>query len=234
LSLPEYDRSPGDEASISKARAKLRRDITQWRAYQINHFPKIRDHIPITDSTRPEDDNLLLPSAFSLALRIDLGLGDVAAIEYDLREGQAHDALHAVREAIKTFNYNISFKKTNIHGQRANTRAQAFLQSLTRDKVSAADKYRRARAALVKLGLSQDDTTLQPLYDNELWMKNVNEPRKLGETVIPDPWFWTVGRPNGMSKAQEADWSQESAYILLITRSCTFICCHSGSGEMVP
>jgi hypothetical protein len=49
----------------------------------------------------------------------------VAAIEYDFCEGQAHDVLHAVREAIKTYNYNISFKKTNIHWQRANTQAQA-------------------------------------------------------------------------------------------------------------
>ena len=70
-----------------------------------------------------------------------LGLDDLGAIEYDLREGQAYDALHEVREAIKTFNYNLAFKKTNIHGQRANTHAQSFLRSLTGDKVSAADKY---------------------------------------------------------------------------------------------
>jgi hypothetical protein len=216
VSLSEYERSRGDEATISKARSKLRRDIIQWRAYQVNHYPKICDHIPITDSTRPEEDHLQLPSAFTSAQRNDLDLGDVAVIEYDLREGQAHDALHAVREAIKTFNYNIAFKKTNIRGQRANTRAQTFLQSLAKDKVSAADKYRRARVALVKLGLSEDDKVLQPLHDSELWMKNVNEPRKLGETSTPDPWFWTVGRPNGMSMAEEADWSQESMYIPFI------------------
>jgi hypothetical protein len=69
--------------------------------------------------------------------------------------------------------------------------------------------------ALLKLGLLEDDKVLQPLHDNQLWMKNVNEPRKLGETATPDPWIWTVGRPTGMSKEQEADWSQESPCVRL-------------------
>jgi hypothetical protein len=168
----------------SLARTKLHRDLIQWRAY---HYPQLHSHIPITDSAKPEDDSLQLPSAFSAAQRDDLGLASLAAIEYDLREGQAHDALHAVREAIKTFSYNLAFKKTNIFGQRANSRAQSFLQFLSKDKVSAADKYRRAHAALLKLGLPTDDTVFQPLHDDQLWMKNVNEPRKLGETITPDP-----------------------------------------------
>jgi hypothetical protein len=215
VSLPEHERSRGDEASISKHQTKLRRDIVQWRTYLFDHYPMLRDHIPISDSTKPEDDHLQLPSAFTTTQQTGLGLADLTAIEYDLREGQAHDALHAVREAIKTFNYNLAYKKTNIHGQRANTRAQSFLQSLSKDKVSAADKYRRARIALLKLGLPEDDKVLQPLQDNQLWMKNVNEPRKLGETVTPDPWIWTVGRPMGMSKEQEADWSQDSPCVHL-------------------
>jgi hypothetical protein len=32
---------------------------------------------------------------------------------------------------------------------------------------------------------------------DQLWMKNVNEPQKLGETI------WTVGHPKGLSKEQE-------------------------------
>ena len=74
-------------------------------------------------------------------MRASLGLDALTAIEYDLREGQAHDALHAVREGIKTFNYNLAFKKVNIHGQSADTRAQTFLKGLATEKVSAADKY---------------------------------------------------------------------------------------------
>jgi hypothetical protein len=67
------------------------------------------------------DDSLQLPSAFSATQRDDLGLANLATIEYDLHEGQAHDALHAIHEAIKTFNYNLAFKRINVFGQRANS-----------------------------------------------------------------------------------------------------------------
>jgi hypothetical protein len=192
----------------------LRRDIQQWRAFQLARYSQLHDHITLVDSSTPEIQSLKLPSSFTSAQRATLGLDDLAAIEYDLREGQAYDALHEVREAIKTFNYNLAFKKTNIHGQRANTRAQSFLRSLAGDKVSAADKYRRARTALLSLGLREDDKVFQPLYDNQLWMKNVNEPRKLGEKAVVDPWIWIVGRPKGMSKEEEADWSLDSKFRL--------------------
>jgi hypothetical protein len=186
--------------------------MLQWRVYLFNHYPRLRDHIPAVDSTKPEYDSLQLPLVFTPSQQINFGLTNLAAIKYDLCEGQAHDALHVVCEAIKTFNYNLAFKKTHIHRQRANTRAQTFLQSLSKDRVSTADKYRHARVALLKLGLPKTDTVLQPLRDDQLWMKNVNEPQKLGETALNDPWIWTVGRPKGLSK-QQADWSEESTYI---------------------
>ena len=91
--------------------------MLQWRAYLFDHYPRLRNHIPAADSTKPEDDSLQLPSVFTPSQRINFGLTDLAAIEYDLCEGQAHDALHVVHEAIKTFNYNLAFKKTNIHEQ---------------------------------------------------------------------------------------------------------------------
>ena len=107
--------------------------MLQWRAYLFDHYPRLCDHIPAVDSTKPEDDSLQLPSVFTPSQRINFGLTNLAAIGYDLCEGQAHDALHVVCEAIKMFNYNLAFNKTNIHGQRANTPAQNFLQSLSKD-----------------------------------------------------------------------------------------------------
>lgn len=212
--MSETEPSPASNAAVSKARSKLRRDLQQWRAFQLARYSQLHDHITLVDSSTPEIQSLKLPSSFTSAQRATLGLDDLAAIEYDLREGQAYDALQDFREAIKTFNYNLAFKKTNIHGQRANTRAQSFLRSLAGDKVSAADKYRRARTALLSLGLREDDKVFQPLYDNQLWMKNVNEPRKLGEKAVVDPWIWIVGRPKGMSKEEEADWSLDSKFCL--------------------
>jgi hypothetical protein len=196
--------------AITAARAKLRRDIVKWRSTQFDIFPKLRDHIPSVDFAKPEEDALLLPSSLSVDRRNQLGLTEVAPIEYKLREGQAHGALQKLRQSIKEFNANLAFKKINIHGQGPCTRAQAFLQSLCADKVNAADQYRRARAALLSLGLPKDDKVLQELRNDQLWMKNVSAPRTLGATNEGgDPWFWSAGRPAGLTKEEDDEWSQE-------------------------
>jgi hypothetical protein len=162
------------------------------------------------DNLLPEDEDLLLPSSLSEPNRHALGLSNLATIERSLREGQAHDALHDLRIAIQTFNYNLNLKKTNVHGQGLNTRWQQFLQSITQNKVSEADKYRRARLALIALGFSEDDKSLQPLKDNQLWGKNDSAAPALGETKKEEPWFWTVGRPSGLDPVEELAWSLES------------------------
>ena len=66
--------------------------------------------------------------------------------------------------------------------------------------------------ALLKLGLPKTNLVLQLLCDDQLWMKNVNEPQKLGETAVNDSQIWTVGHPKGLSK-QEPGWSENSMYI---------------------
>jgi hypothetical protein len=35
-------------------------------------------------------------------------------------------------------------------------------------------------------------------------------PRQMGDDNKPDPWFWTVGRPGGMTHEEESEWSRES------------------------
>ena len=114
-----------------------------------------------------------------------------------------HNALRSLRLAIQTFNYNLKFKKTHVHSQGLNTRWQQFLQSLSKSKVGAADKYRRARKALLALGLCPTDKSLQPLLDSQLWGKNDSTAPDLGETKKEEPWFWTVGQPSGLSVSEE-------------------------------
>ena len=187
----------------------MRKALVKWRASQFNLYPKLRDQITSVDPLKPEEEELLLPSSFSQPMRSALGLDDLAKTEFALREGQAHDALESVRLSIKTFNHNLQYKAKNIHGQGPNTRAQAFLSTLSADKISAADNYRRARSALLALDLPEDDPTLRPLFDNQLWMTNISQPMQLGDSKKEDPWFWSVGRPRGLSEAEEKDWSIE-------------------------
>ena len=117
------------------------------------------------------------------------------------------------------FNHNLKFKQVQIRGQGLNTRWQNFLGTLSQSKISAADKYRRARRALIALGLSEKDLSLQPLLDNQLWGKNKSTTASLGETKQEEPWFWSVGRPSGLDPVAEREWSLESMFLQSICSS---------------
>jgi len=126
---------------LVNARLKLRRDLNKWRRTQLDLYPKLAEEDDIVNAAEPESDRLLLPSDFDEPRRRFLGLGELAKVEYALREGQAYDALDKLRLAIQTFNHNVKFKINQVRGQGPNTRAQAFLRTLSNDKIGAADKY---------------------------------------------------------------------------------------------
>lgn len=195
--------------AIRKARQKLQQALVTWRQNQFQFCPLLRPSIDAVDPASPEREKLLLPSSFNEGLRKRFGLTSLAIIEYKLREGQAYDALEDLREKIKIFNVNLDFKKKNVFGQGPSTRAQDFLKQLTADKVTAADKYRIAYQALTRLGLSRAETELQELRDDELFGKDASRLAKLGDSKNGDPWFWTVGRPQGLSDKEQAEWSLE-------------------------
>jgi hypothetical protein len=127
--------------AISRARAKLSRDLGIWRKTQLQRYPKLCDHIPVVDFTTPEAEHLKLPSAFTQEMCCSLRLGDLGAVEYSLREGQAYDALSSLRQVIQEYNYNLLDKRHNVHGVAAGIRSESFLRILTSDKRSSANKY---------------------------------------------------------------------------------------------
>ena len=93
----------------------------------------------------PEKERLNLLSSFNQAFCSQLGLDELAKVEYALREGRAHDVLEDVWLAIQAYNYNVGFKKLNVHGQGPNTRAQKILKDFNAQKLDAADKYQPHR-----------------------------------------------------------------------------------------
>jgi hypothetical protein len=50
-------------------------------------------------------------------------------------------------------------------------------------------------------------------------MKDINEPHAFGSGHVQNPWFWSVGRPSGMSEAKDADWGIEGVF-------CYYFCPH--------
>ena len=208
VSVTANKKSP-ESLALASARSKLQTDLIKLRAMQFSLFPALQSVITSVDPTFPEKESLYLPSSFSESFRMAYGLNELGKIEYQLREGRAHDALQSIRTSIKTFNHNLDLKKTAVFGQHANTRAQGFLKQLAADKVSGAEKYRRMRAALIALGLPQNDTVLQQLDDDQLWGKDTSHMSQLGDSKRQDPWFWSVGRPSNLSPAEDLEWSIE-------------------------
>lgn len=210
-----HSRTEAQTDSLLKMRVKLRQDLVDWRKRQYNFCPSLKDRIDAVDPTSPELESLFLPSAFrQSSAREKLGLAELAEVEYELRLGQAYDALNDVRTKIKIFNTNLDYKKHNVFGQRSNTRAHQYLQTLSVDKVSAADKYRQARQALLILGLPKNDESLRPLHDHELWGKDTSHLGQLGDTKREEPWFWTVGIPSRLSKTEQTEWSVECEFLM--------------------
>ena len=192
------------------AHLKLRCDLNNWCKSQLDLYPQLQDELDVINLAELEKQKLLIPSDFGDAHRRSFGIHKLARVEYSLQEGQAHDVLDRVRLAIQTFNYNMKFKTNNVRGQHTNMWAQQFLLSLSKDKVSTANKYRHIQTALLTLGLSENDKSLQPLLDNQLWCKNKNAPVAQEDAKTEDPWYWMVGRPSGLSPVEEAEWQIES------------------------
>ncbi len=192
---------------LLKMRIKLHQDLFDWRKLQYGYCPSLNDCIDAVDPNTPELANLFLPSSFQGSS--DHEMTELAKLEYELQLGQAYDALDEVRTKIKIFNFNLDFKKNNVFSQRPNTRVQQYLKTLSADKINAADKYRQARQALLNLGLSKNDQSLRPLHHHELWGKDTSHLARLGDTKKEEPWFWTVGMPNGLSEAEQTEWSVE-------------------------
>ena len=180
-----------------------------WKRSLYARFPHL-DHNTTTNHLLPEQEPLMLPSSINEHTCQALGLQALVDIELTLRKGQAYDALNKLRTSIRVWNYNFEFKKNEVRGQKQNTRAQRFLNTLREDIKSAAATYCRARAALLQLGMAEDDVVFRPLLDSELYLKNTSKPAKLGDNRKEDPWFWYTGLPSNMTLSESNSWGTES------------------------
>ncbi|KAJ7466564.1 hypothetical protein B0H11DRAFT_1733162 [Mycena galericulata] len=197
-----------DADVVTVARVRLIDNISDLRTRQVHRCPQLSRLMNDIDVEKPEKEALFLPSEFNSATRADLNLDALAHVEYTLRQGQAYDALGELRSAIRTLNVNVGFKKASLHGTSSNTRAQDYLKTLANNVQITGSSYRRARKALVQLGLPEDDDSLQPLLREHLRGKD-GKAQAAGQVKESDPWFWRVGRPAGLTAAQEAEWNNE-------------------------
>ncbi|KAF8833231.1 hypothetical protein BDN67DRAFT_917406, partial [Paxillus ammoniavirescens] len=74
---------------------------------------------------------------------------ELEEIKWKLQEGQAHDMLNELQQALRSRTYMLKFKDRFLHGQGANTRACNCLKSVDNKINASASKYRAAHHALL-------------------------------------------------------------------------------------
>ncbi|KAJ6449491.1 hypothetical protein C8R45DRAFT_849722, partial [Mycena sanguinolenta] len=139
---------------------KLRRKIDAWMAVQELFMPEVaglrerenaaRERVAVTQALpgiRAQDMQLWLPSAIGGKARCDASLQEY---EFDLRHGQAVQALEDMRGALLLRTHEWRYRD-GVHGVKAKMRSSTRVEGIQARIDSAAAEYRAARAALVKL-----------------------------------------------------------------------------------
>lgn len=127
----------------------------------------------------------------------------LVVLEFELREGQAWDALAELRSGLRFKSQAVRFKVDFVTGVHATTRAMATLQKLQQRIDADSSQYRVAWDALCVLGPSlQDDqahagwltTPLRTLLTQDIRMMNEadSDSRRQTEGTRTTSWIWTT------------------------------------------
>ncbi|KAG8902563.1 hypothetical protein FRC00_002447 [Tulasnella sp. 408] len=173
-------------------------------------------------SQDPTQQNLYLPSSFSKPLRQEYGLTVLARKEGELRIGNAHDHLAALKDALGLQRMLIQAKRAHVRGNEPRTRAETTVKRAGEVIKRHKEGYRRNWILMGKLGVD--------LVGNDSPAKGLKELKEddmksLGEFINSDaysgnagelPWIWrTVGtmllHGAGVTDVKQAvrDWEQE-------------------------
>ncbi|KIJ43582.1 hypothetical protein M422DRAFT_47829 [Sphaerobolus stellatus SS14] len=98
-----------------------------------------------------------------------MDLMKAAALKLRLREGQAYDALNSICQTLIYLSGNLISRSEHI-------REQKMADLLAKH----CDTYRRAREALLNLGMSTNDTAFQELKDEDLVMESGPSKKTMG------------------------------------------------------
>jgi len=99
-------------------------------------------------SVAPEHIALLLPSAIDASYHSTPALASLVAIEDQLQNAQAFEALETIRRQLSTRSIAVKFKIKNAKGQGANTKSRTLISQIEGRLRAAQHRYNRARAAL--------------------------------------------------------------------------------------
>ena len=151
-----------------------------------------------------EQARISLPSSFPRSARIQMGLEKVAKVEAELREGQANDALEALRASLAEKSLRFRTQVKPAKGQKTMTRAWDSIHKADKQIRGAVQCYHLARGALKELGVSAELLgRYQEIQKKDLKMsRDVVEENRVGQRSSELPWFWRLDRKWEMNRGE--------------------------------
>jgi hypothetical protein len=205
--------SLGSRSNLSSQRQALGEEIDSWRKTQFRAIPELETlYSTIDPSTHPEEENLFLPSDIPIDQHVRLGIGSLAAIEYQLREGQANDAVQSLCNTILHGMVLRDAKNAHARGVYQNTRALKYINAVKAKKRTWMSRYRESRSKVLFLSQHALKTleAFPELREEDTYAKNAASAREVGDGARTDSWIWTFGRLKGLSKSEQDEFALES------------------------
>ncbi|PCH34432.1 hypothetical protein WOLCODRAFT_148485 [Wolfiporia cocos MD-104 SS10] len=155
-----------------------------------------------------------LPSSYDAALLAHLEFSKMAAVERSLREGQANDTLDQLRTHLIT-KYAYRKGKEKVSGQKANMQANRNIRCQTELINKAAQEYRRARGAILKLGLPDKDSSYRELHAGDLSLFAMqSDDMHLGDSRRSPSWLWEdVSFAAELGESAWKDYMEEAVWV---------------------
>lgn len=132
----------------------------------------------------------------------------------DLHEGEAHDVLEAVCQAVKFATGLHHDKQKHATGQMMNLKAGDMVCEGGKKQNKAVEKYKKARAAMIGLGRDVGES-FPEMKPEDLWMKLVSENCKVGDGTKVEGWIWQVGALGDMNDEERDAFMEEGQFIML-------------------
>lgn len=158
-------------------------------------MPRIGDKVAAQARTAPsvQDEKLFLPSDFPSEIdRQTFDLTSLAAEEAKWREGQAFDHLRALQNIVKAISALRNRKTRDDRKQKENTRAADNIRDATALRNQHMASYEVARMALIALDANSN---FQPLTEQDLYRKSVQQKRRVGDSRHTDGALWRALAP---------------------------------------
>jgi len=230
-------------AELSERSNRLRRKIGSWIEIQELHMPEARLRRKQLERAAPDgiaprktqDIPLILPSSLGKTQLIG---NELRKYEWRLREGQAYDALHEMRQQLRIRAHCYKHKDRFSRGVRENLRSQTTIKKVQAKVDRAARKYCVARAALVSLSKEIDSedwkVRMKPL--KELVVGDVRglsdglEGESEGKRTIS--WIWLVSY--GPLADGDEEQTSEGMYLLLMETRTLLTTYPSSKNRVVP